>query len=96
MVAGNRLQTYKFKYIIKLKQLKGKNMFRHFMTFLAIFFPWVVLFAKDNPGGGLICIALQASVIGWLPASIWAFKVIHEDEKEKEREKYRQYSKPLE
>ncbi len=67
-------------------------MFRYFMTFLAIFFPWVVLFAKDNPGGALIALALQGSVIGWIPASIWALKVINEDEKEKEREKYRKAS----
>lgn len=52
-------------------------MKRFLMSLLAIFFPWVILLIDDNPGGALIAIILQASVIGWIPASAWAWKIVH-------------------
>lgn len=47
-------------------------------TFVAIAFPWLVLLLHDNPGGAVVALAMQASIIGWIPASIWAFRVIHD------------------
>ncbi|MCP0914719.1 MULTISPECIES: YqaE/Pmp3 family membrane protein [Legionella] len=52
-------------------------MKRLFMSLLAIFFPWVVLFLNDNPGGALIALILQATVVGWIPASMWAWRIVH-------------------
>lgn len=56
-------------------------MKRMTMLFLAVFFPWIVLFLDDNPGGGVVALIMQASLIGWLPASLWAWKVVAENEK---------------
>ncbi len=47
------------------------------MTILAVLFPWVVLFAYDNPVGGVIALILQGTIIGWIPASIWALNVVY-------------------
>jgi len=44
------------------------------MSMLAIFFPWMVLLIHDNPGGAIVALVLQATVIGWIPASIWAWR----------------------
>lgn len=52
-----------------------------FMGFLAIFFPWLALLIEDNPGGALVALILQASVIGWLPATIWAWRTVREARK---------------
>jgi uncharacterized membrane protein YqaE (UPF0057 family) len=52
-------------------------MKRFFMSFLAIFFPWVILLIEDNPGGAFLALILQATAIGWPPASIWAWKIVH-------------------
>lgn len=49
------------------------------MSLLAIFFPWIVLLLYDNPGGALVALILQATGIGWIPASIWAWRVVHQD-----------------
>ncbi|MCX7115699.1 MAG: hypothetical protein NTW08_07325 [Gammaproteobacteria bacterium] len=64
------------------------------MTILAILFPWMVLFIYDNPVGGVITLVLQATVIGWIPASIWALCVVYapvkpgaQTQKEEEKEK---------
>ena len=40
---------------------------------LALFFPWVVFFTMGKIGQGIICLILQCTLIGWLPATIWAF-----------------------
>lgn len=48
---------------------------KHFFMGLAcLFFPWLVLLLNDNPGGALVALIMQASVIGWIPATVWAYK----------------------
>lgn len=46
------------------------------LVFLAIFFPFAALFIKDKPGAGLMALALQASILGWPIAIIWALVVV--------------------
>jgi hypothetical protein len=54
---------------------------RAFMSFLAIFFPWIILLIDDNPGGAFVALVLQATAIGWIPASVWAWRIVHGTEK---------------
>lgn len=60
-------------------------MKRTLMTFLAIFFPWLVLLIEDDPAGALIAMVLQVTIIGWIPASAWAFRSIRINEPEKQK-----------
>lgn len=39
---------------------------------LAIFLPFVAFFTIGRPFAGVICLILQITLIGWLPAAIWA------------------------
>lgn len=39
---------------------------------LAIFLPFVAFFTIGRPIAGIICLILQVTLIGWLPAAIWA------------------------
>jgi uncharacterized membrane protein YqaE (UPF0057 family) len=39
---------------------------------LAIFLPFVVFFTIGRPISGIICLILQITLIGWIPAAIWA------------------------
>jgi uncharacterized membrane protein YqaE (UPF0057 family) len=39
---------------------------------LAIFLPFVAFFTIGRPITGVICLILQITIIGWLPAAIWA------------------------
>ena len=43
---------------------------------LALIFPWAVFFTMGKVGQGILCLLLQLSIIGWLPATIWAFVAI--------------------
>jgi uncharacterized membrane protein YqaE (UPF0057 family) len=39
---------------------------------LAIFLPWLSFFTIGRPMAGVICLILQLTLLGWLPAAIWA------------------------
>jgi uncharacterized membrane protein YqaE (UPF0057 family) len=39
---------------------------------LAIFLPFVVFFTIGRPFQGILCLLLQLTLIGWIPAAIWA------------------------
>ena len=39
---------------------------------LAIFLPFLTFFTIGRPVAGIICLILQITVIGWLPAALWA------------------------
>ena len=39
---------------------------------LAIVLPFVAFFTIGRPIAGVICLILQVTLIGWLPAAIWA------------------------
>jgi uncharacterized membrane protein YqaE (UPF0057 family) len=39
---------------------------------IAILLPWLAGFTIGRPIAGLICLVLQVTLIGWIPAAIWA------------------------
>ena len=39
---------------------------------IAIVLPWLLFFTIGRPIAGIICLILQITVIGWIPAAIWA------------------------
>jgi hypothetical protein len=52
-------------------------MKRIMLSILALFFPWLVLLIKDNPGGAFVALLMQSTVIGWPFATMWAWRLIH-------------------
>jgi len=39
---------------------------------IAIFLPFLLFFTIGRPLAGIICLVLQLTLIGWIPAAIWA------------------------
>lgn len=39
---------------------------------IAFVFPWLTFFTIGRPLAGIVCLILQVTVIGWIPAAIWA------------------------
>ena len=39
---------------------------------LAIIVPWLQFFTIGKPISGFICLLLQITLIGWIPATIWS------------------------
>lgn len=54
---------------------------RFLMSLIVVFFPWVALLIYDNPGGALVALLLQATVVGWIPASMWAWRTVNDQGK---------------
>jgi hypothetical protein len=39
---------------------------------IALLLPWLTFFTIGRPFAGLLCLILQITLIGWVPAAIWA------------------------
>jgi uncharacterized membrane protein YqaE (UPF0057 family) len=44
---------------------------------LAFFLPWLSLMLQGKILAGIVCLILQITIIGWLPAFIWAVYAIN-------------------
>lgn len=53
------------------------------MTAVAILLPWLALLLRGKVGQGLLCLLLQITIIGWLPAAVWAVVVVCNDDAER-------------
>jgi TM2 domain-containing membrane protein YozV len=42
------------------------------MTLIAILLPWLSFFLRGKILTGILCLILQITIIGWIPAAIWA------------------------
>jgi uncharacterized membrane protein YqaE (UPF0057 family) len=42
------------------------------MTLLAILLPWLSFLLRGKLLSGILCLILQITVLGWIPAAIWA------------------------
>jgi len=39
---------------------------------IALFLPWLAFFTIGRPFAGIFCLILQLTILGWIPATIWA------------------------
>jgi len=44
---------------------------------IAFFLPWLSLFLQGKIFSGIICLILQITLIGWIPAFIWAVTALN-------------------
>ena len=42
------------------------------MLLVAVLLPWLSFFMRGKVLSGLLCLILQLTIIGWLPAALWA------------------------
>lgn len=42
------------------------------MTLIAILFPWLSFILRGRIFQGVFCLILQITLIGWIPAAVWA------------------------
>ena len=57
---------------------------------LAIFLPFTVFFTIGRPMAGILCLILQITLIGWIPAALWA---VYSLSQYKTDEKIRKFNK---
>jgi len=39
---------------------------------ISLILPWLTFFTIGRPIAGVICLLLQITLIGWIPAAIWS------------------------
>ena len=53
------------------------------MIAVAILIPWLALLLRGRIFQAIICLVLQITLIGWIPAAIWAVMVVNNDNQER-------------
>jgi hypothetical protein len=54
---------------------------------LAVLMPCISFFNRNRKREATVCFFLQATLIGWVPASVWAYSSISEEVKKRRIEK---------
>lgn len=62
------------------------------MILLSILIPWLSFFLRGKGFSGILCLLLQLTFIGWLPAAIWAVVSLNDSRNEK---RYRRLEQKL-
>lgn len=47
---------------------------------IALLLPWLLFFTIGRPIAGLVCLLLHITIIGWVPAAIWAVYALNQYE----------------
>jgi uncharacterized membrane protein YqaE (UPF0057 family) len=53
------------------------------MIAVAVLMPWLVLLLRGQFLQAALCLALQLTLIGWIPAAIWAARVVASERRER-------------
>jgi uncharacterized membrane protein YqaE (UPF0057 family) len=54
---------------------------------IALLLPWLAFFTIGRPFAGLLCLILQITLIGWIPAAIWAAYAVSQYETDQKIER---------
>ncbi len=54
---------------------------------IALLLPWLAFFTIGRPFSGIICLILQVTLIGWIPAAIWAVYALSQYDTDKKIER---------
>lgn len=57
------------------------------MTLIAILLPWLSFFLRGKIFTGIICLILQITILGWIPAAVWAVVSLNNARADKRTEK---------
>ena len=54
---------------------------------LALILPWFQFFTIGRPFAGIVCLLLQLTIIGWIPAAIWSVHALSQYKTDKKIER---------
>lgn len=54
---------------------------------IAFLLPWLTFFTIGRPFAGILCLILQITILGWIPATIWAVYALGQYKTDKKIEK---------
>ena len=54
---------------------------------IALLLPWLTFFTIGRPLSGVVCLILQLTLIGWIPAAIWAVYALSQFKTDQKKKK---------
>jgi uncharacterized membrane protein YqaE (UPF0057 family) len=54
------------------------------MIAVAVLLPWLAMLLEGHVFQAAFCLGLQLTVLGWIPAAIWAVAVVNQNRRERE------------
>jgi uncharacterized membrane protein YqaE (UPF0057 family) len=54
------------------------------MIVVAVLLPWLALMLEGHLLQAAFCLGLQLTVVGWIPAAIWAVILVNQGRRERE------------
>jgi uncharacterized membrane protein YqaE (UPF0057 family) len=54
------------------------------MIAVAVLLPWLALMLSKRFFQAAFCLGLQLTVLGWIPAAIWAVLVVNDDRRQRQ------------
>jgi uncharacterized membrane protein YqaE (UPF0057 family) len=54
------------------------------MIVVAVLLPWLALLLGGHVFQAAFCLGLQLTLLGWIPAAIWAVLVVRQDRRERQ------------
>ena len=54
---------------------------------IALILPWLLFFTIGRPIAGIVCLILQVTLIGWIPAAIWSVYALSQYKTDRKIEK---------
>ncbi len=54
------------------------------MIVVAVLLPWLALMLEGHIFQAAFCLGLQLTIIGWIPAAIWAVVVVNQSRRDRE------------
>jgi uncharacterized membrane protein YqaE (UPF0057 family) len=57
------------------------------MMLMAVLLPFVSFFLRGKILSGIVCLVLQITILGWLPAAIWAVMSLNNERADRRNEK---------
>jgi len=54
------------------------------MIVVAVLLPWLALLLNRHVFQAAFCLGLQLTLLGWIPAAIWAVVVVNDDRRQRQ------------
>jgi hypothetical protein len=71
-ISNQHAASAQFLHQSELALLRSTKQEIRMRLLLAIILPWFQFFTIGRPFAGIICLILQITLIGWIPAAIWS------------------------
>ena len=78
-IARLQVREAEFRGVVILRRFQGSSM-----IVVAILLPWLALLLNKHIFQAAFCLGLQLTLVGWIPAAIWAVVVINKDRRDRQ------------